>query len=283
MKKKILSLVLLLVLVIGVTGCGSNSKLDDIAKKINECESVKNYKEYGYNIKATTAKDTLTITSKIEDKESKVEFKLDGDVLSNEKLSTDDLIATLLVINGVGQTYGYKDGELSQNINTFTDEFENYTLDKEGLELTIIDEKVSLKINISKKVPLIDMNKFYLKADDLDMISQLIKDKETGNQNGKIGNIGYDIFVGDDESTIQIGQDGKLSDSAYKSILTALEVMYGEDTAKKFQELYPEFVEGKKTVGAFTIEKDYKVENQDDSVFKDTEVVLVTINNKKIK
>ena len=283
MKKKILSLVLLLVLVIGVTGCGSNSKLDDIAKKINECETVNNYKEYGYNIKATTAKDTLTITSKIEDKESKVEFKLDGDVLSNEKLSTDDLIATLLVINGVGQTYGYKDGELSQNINTFTDEFENYTLDKEGLELVINDEKVSLKMNISKKVPLIDMNKFYLKADDLDMISQLIKDKETGNQNGKIGNIGYDIFVGDDESTIQIGQDGKLSDSAYKSILTALEVMYGENTAKKFQELYPEFVEGKKTVGAFTIEKDYKVEDQDDSVFKDTEVVLVTINNKKIK
>ncbi len=283
MKKRILSLVVLLVLIIGVTGCGSNSKLDDIAKKINDCKSVKNYKEYGYDIKVTTSKDTLTIISKMEDEESKVEFKLDGDVLSNENLSMNDLMAALLVINGVGQTYGYKDGELSQNINTFTDEFKNYTLAKEGLELVINNEKVSLKMNISKKIPLIDINKFYLKPADLDMISQLIKDKETGNQNGKIGNIGYNIFVGDDESTIQIGQDEKLSDSAYKSILTALEVMYGEDTAKKFQELYPKFVEGKKTVGAFTIEKDYKVENQDDSVFKDTEVVLVTINNKKVK
>lgn len=283
MNKKILSFVLLLVLFIGITGCGSNSKLDTIAKKINECESVKNYKEYGYDIKATTTKDTLTITSKTEQNKSKVEFKLDGDVLRNEKLSTNDLIATLLLINGVGQTYGYKDGELSQNINTFTDEFKNYTLDKEGLELAITDEKVSLKINITKKVPLIDMNKFYLKADDLDMISQFIKDKKTGNQSGKLGNIGYDIFIGDDESTIQIGQEKNLSDSAYKSILTALEVMYGEETVKNFQELYPEFVEGKKTVGAFTIEKDYKVEDKENSVFNDTEVVLVTINNKQVK
>ena len=282
-KKKILSLALLLVVIISATGCGNNSKLDDIVNKINNCKSVKDYKEYDYDIKATSSKDTLTITSKTEDKESKVEFKLDGDVLSNEKLSTNDLMAALLVINGVGQTYGYNDGELSQNINTFTDEFKNYTLDKEGLELVINDEKVSLKINISKKVPLIDMNKFYLKENELDMISQLIKDKETGNQNGKIGNIGYDIFVGEDESTIQIGQDGKLSDSAYKSIITALEIMYGEDTAKEFQELYPKFVDDKKEVGAFTIEKDYKIEDKDNSVFKDTEVVLVTINNKKVK
>ena len=283
MKRKILSIVLLLVFVIGITGCSSNSKLNDIAKKINKWETVKNYKEYGYSIKATASKDTLIITSKTEDNKSKVEFKLDGDILSNENLSTEDLMAALLVINGVGQTYGYEDGELSQNINTFTEEFKNYTLDEEGLELVIDDQKVSLKMNISKKVPLIDMNKFYLKVDDLDMISQLIKEKEYGNQNGKAGNIGYDIFVGEDESTIQIGQDKKLSDSAYKSILTALEVMYGEETSKNFQKLYPEFVDGKKTVGAFTIEKNYKVEDKDNSVFKNTEVVLVTIDNKKVK
>ena len=278
MKKKLLGLALLL-MIICITGCGKNSKLDAIANKINNSESVKNYKEYGYEIKATTTKDTLTVESKMQNDKSKVEFKLDGNVLSNANLTTNDLMAALLVINGVGQTYGYKDGELSQNINTFTDEVKKYTLDNEGLELIINDEIVSLKIDIDKKVPLIDMNTFYLKPSDIDMVSQFIKDNKNGNQSGKIGNIGYDIFVGDEESTIQIGQDEKLSDSAYKSIITALEVMYDEATAKHFQELYPEFVEGKKTVEKFTIEKDYKVEDQDNTVFKDTEVVLVTIKN----
>ena len=282
MKKRLLSLVLLLAIIVGVTACGSNNKLDEIAKKINNCESVKDYKEYGYEINATTTKDTLTITSKTEDTKTKVEFKLEGNVLSNEKISTDNIIATLLVIDGVGQTYGYKDGELAQNINTFTEDFKKYTLDKEGLEL-VIGDNISLKMDISKKVPLLDMNKFYLSSDDLDIISELVSDKENGNQSGKVGNIAYDIFIGDEERTIQIGQDEKLSDSAYKSIITALEVMYGENTAKQFQELYPKFVDKKTTVGAFTIEKNYKIEDKDDSVFKDTEIVLVTINNKKVK
>ena len=283
MKKKLILGLLAIIGLFTITGCSSNNKLDAVAKKINNSESVKSYKEYGYVIKASTTKDTLTVTSKTDETESKVEFKLNGDILSNENTSLEDLMATLLVINGVGQTYGYKDGELSQNINTFPDDFEKYTLDNEGLELIISDDKVSLKIDLSKKVPLVDMNKFYLKAEDLDMISELVQEKETGNQSGKTGNIAYDIFIGDDESTIQIGQDEKLSNSAYKSIITALEVMYGEDVAKHFKEVYPKFVDGKIKVEAFTIEKNYKLEDQDESMFKDTEIVLITIDNKKIK
>ena len=283
MKKKILLGVLVILGLFTITGCGNNSKLDEIAKKINNCESVKNYNEYGYEIKATTSNDTLTITSKMNDTNSKVEFKLDGNILSNENLSVNDFMATVLVINGVGQTYGYKDGELSVNINAFPDEYKEYTLDKQGLEFIFDDDKISLKIDLSKKVPLIDINKFYLKTSDLDMISEFIEKNKNGNQSGKNGNIAYNIFVGDDESSIQIGQDENLADSAYKSILSALEVMYGEDTAKDFEELYPKFIDGKTTVGAFTIENGYKPEDQDESVFKDTKVVLVTINNKKIK
>jgi len=283
MKRKILSIVLLLAMIVGITGCGSNNKLNEIAKNINNSDSVKNYKEFGYIINASATNDTLTVTSKIGEDSHKVEFKLKDNVLSNENLSSDDLLSALFVINGVGQTYGYKDGELSKNINTFTNDYKKYTLDKEGLELVINENELSLKIDITKKVPLIDMDKFYLKAEDIDMISTFIDDGETGNQTGKIGNIAYDIFVGEDESSIQIGQEEKLADSAYKSILTALEVMYGEDISKHFQELYPEFVDGKNTVEAFTIETNYKVENPEESIFKDTKVVLVTIDNNNIK
>ena len=165
MKKKILKIILILIIMISVTGCGENSKLNEIAKKINNCESVKNYKEYGYDIKATATKDTLTVNSKMGDTKSKVDYKLNGNILSNENLSITDLMSTLLVLNGVGQTYGYKDGELSQNINAFTEDYKKYTLDKEGLELIMSDEsdKVSIKIDISKKIPLIDINTFFLR------------------------------------------------------------------------------------------------------------------------
>ena len=283
MKTRILIILLTIVGLFTITGCGSDNKLKDIVKKINNCESVKNYKEYGYKIKASAKKNTLTIISKMGDTKSKVDFNLNGDIISNENLATEDLMATLLVINGVGQTYGYKDGELSQNINTFSDEFKKYTIDSEGLELVISDDKVSLKIDLSKKVPLIDMNTFYLKTSDLDMIKELVDDKETGNQSGKIGNIAYDIFIGNEESTIQIGQDEKLSDSAYKSIISVLEVMYNKDIVKHFQEVYPKFIDGKKTIDAFTIEKNYIIEDQNESLFKDTEIVLITINNNIIK
>ncbi len=283
MKKKIIAVAIILVIMIGVTGCSkNNTKLEEIAKSINNCKTVKSYKEYNYDLKASVSKDTLTITTKMNDTNSKVKFELKGDILSNEKLTTKDLTTILLLINGVGITNGYEDGELSQNINSFFEEYKNYTLDKEGLEIIIDENKLSLKIDLSKKIPLIDVNKFYLKADDLDMIQEFIDNKKYGNQNGKMGNIAYNVFVGEEESTIEIGQDEKLSDSAYKSIITALEVMYGEEVAKKFQELYPNFVEEKTTVDAFTIEKDYQPEDKDESVFKDTEIVLVTINNNSL-
>ena len=283
MKKKILSILLLLVLVVCITACGENGPLDKIVKKFNNCETVKTYKDYGYDLKASATKDKLTISSTIEETKTKVEFKLEGNILSNENLSNDDLMAMLLLIDSIGQTYGYKDGQLLQNLNAFSDEIRKYTFDNEGFELIMDDEKISLKIDISKKIPLISMDKFYLTTDEFDTVSQIIADKENGNQTGKVGNIAYDIFVGDEESTIKIGQDEKLSDSAYKSILSALEVMYGDDVAKHFQEIYPKFVDGKTKVGDFTIETNYKFEDQDDSIFKDTKVVLVTINNKNLK
>lgn len=283
MKKKILSIILLLVLVMSTTACVASGKLNKIAKNINNSESVKTYIDAGYKMKASAFGNRLVLKSKIDKTKSKVEFKLKKNILSNENLSTNDLIFAMLVINGVGQTYGYEDGELSQNINSFPEEYEKYTLEKEGFELVTKDDRVSLKIDVSKKVPLIDMDLFYLKPSDFDMISRLVEDEDSGNESGKKGNIAYDIFVGEDESTIQIGQDEKLSDSAYRSIVSALEVMYGIKTASHFKDVYPKFLDKKTTVGEFTIETNYKPEDQADSIFKDTKVVLVTINNSKLK
>ena len=70
---------------------------------------------------------------------------------------------------------------------------------------------------------------------------------------------------------------------AYKSILSALEVVYGSETANNFKSLYPNFKDGKTTVSEFTINTNYKMKDQDNSLFKDMQVVLVTINKSAIK
>ena len=283
MKKKILGVLLLLVFAVALTACGKKVTLNDVIEKFNNCDTVKSFKEYGYDMVAEATKDSLKVTSTMGEDSNSVEFKFDGKVLSNEKVEYNQLIIALLVIDGVGQAHGYADGELIENLNAFPNEIQEYTLAKEGIDIKINEDYISLKIDITKKTPLIDMNKFYLTTDDFDSIKEIIDNKSNGNQSGKSGNIAYDVFVGDKESTIKIGQDGKLGDSAYKSILSALEVMYGKDVADQFKELYPKFVDEKTTLEAFTIETHYDFEDKDDSMFKDTDVVLVTIKNKKVK
>ena len=283
MKRKILSILLLLVLVLNVTACGNKKKLNEIINKFNESETVKTYKEYGYEMTAALTDDKITITSVISEDKTTVDFKIEGNIISNDSISEDDLMATLLLIDSVGQASGYKEDELLENLNAFPDEIEKYTLKNEGLEIVLGEEKISLKIDISKKIPLIDMDNFYLKTDDFEIISEIVSNKETGNQTGKAGNIAYDVNVGKDSTTILIGQDKELSVSAYKSIVSAIEVIYGKDAAEHFQEVYPKFVDEKTTVEKYTIETDYKVEEDEETIFKDTKVVLVTIKNKTKK
>lgn len=282
MKNKKFYVLLILALIICTTACSKPNKLKEIAQKVNNCETVKHFKEYDYIIKSSVSKNELIIKTKSQDTNNEIKFKLKDNILSNENLTINDLVSTLLVIDGVGQTYGYKDGELSKNINAFPEEIGKYTLSNEGLELKTDNDKVSVKIDLTKKIPLIDINKFYLKTDDFDIINDFITNKKSGNQSGKSGNIAYDVFIAENENTITIGQEEKLGESAYKSILSALEVIYGKETADHFKEIYPEFTDNKTTIEAFTIDPKYKPEDQEDSIFKNTKVILITIDNDKI-
>ena len=282
MKRKILNIIGILLIAVCVTACGNNNKLKDIAKYFNESDTAKTYKEYGYDLNATVTKDTLTIESKVQDKKTTLTFKLNNNILSNDNIPNEDLLIALLVADSVGQKYGYKQGELAQNINAFPDKIREYTLDKEGFEFTFGDTN-SLKMDLSKKVPLIDINQFYLAPEYFDMIRETKKENETGTQNGKSANIAYNISLGTEKSTIEIGQDEQLGDSAYKTILSALEVMYGKQVANQFQKVYPKFLNEKTTVDAFIIDTNYKREDQESSIFKGTKEVLVTIDNSRLK
>ena len=105
MNKKILGIILLLVLVMCTTACGNKSKLNKIVDNFNNSETVKSYKEYGYKINASSSKNSIIIDSEFEENKRQVEFKLDGNILSNENIPIEDLMTTLILVNAVGQTY----------------------------------------------------------------------------------------------------------------------------------------------------------------------------------
>ena len=288
MKKRLFISLLLIVSLFMIVGCKKEENmftLEELAKKYNESETVKAYKEYGFDMGATVDGNKIITTMKSDEETTSATYTLSGNILSNEKLSDEDLMSAIVLIDCIGELQGYKKGELAENLNAFTDDFKKYTLEAEGFELKQAENNNSLKIDISKKIPLIDISKFYLTPSEFDMIKEFTEEKTVGNQSGIAATLAYDVVVGEDENEIYIGEKDKLTDSAYKSILSALEVMYGTEVVNKFKSVYPSFKDEKVSSDGFTIETNYKIEDeeQEESMFKDMKIVFVKINNKEVK
>ena len=285
MKKKILGMLALIALVVGLTGCGEKVTLDQIVEKFNNSETVNLYKTYGIDINAKALKDAIEITTSSGETATTARYDLKGNILSNNNVLEGDFMGAVILIDSIGQVHGYQDGELLENINAFDEEASKYTVANEGIEYEELKEGVSIKIDISKKVPLIDMSKFYLKPTEFDMIEEFVSENTTGNQMGKLAKIAYNLELGIDQNYIYIGETDELTESAYKSVLSALEVMYGPEVAKHFKEIYPNFLAEETTVEAFTIDPNYKIEIEEDeeSVFEGMKVVQIMINNKDLK
>ena len=86
--KKYLIGVLAIIFCLLLVGCGSKKiTLEEIVEQINKNETVKTYKELGYKVEISAEDNKLTMITEMGEFKSKVIFKLDGNILSNEKLS----------------------------------------------------------------------------------------------------------------------------------------------------------------------------------------------------
>lgn len=292
MKKKILVCLFAFILCFSLVGCGKKKvDLNKIADKINNSETAKQYKEYGIDLKATANKGEIVISMKSEtlEMDSTSSYKLDGTIFTIDASNEESVAGLALLINGIGQVHGYKDGELMQNLNSFPEKIKSYTLTKEGFELIEKDDKITVKIDASKKIPLIDMSEFYLTTDEFDIISDIIDNNSTGNQSGISGSIYFNVEVRDDNSYIYMSEEEKITQSSYKSILSAIEVIYGKDVVEEFKKAYPELKDGVVEVGAFKVENNFDVaseyedeEDAKDSMFYGRKVLKVTVDNSKL-
>ena len=282
MKKKILIFSLILVLAMSMTSVfAATHTLEEVVEKLNNCKSVESVKEYKYYYVASVNEknpNTLLITITTEEGKSEFSFALEDSILSNDSLSTNQLYATTMLIDAVGQVNGYEDGELFYTLNS--EVIRDYTIENEGIEIKDNGDYTSIKMDIDKKIPLVDLTDYYLKPDKFDFVKKIIDSNDVGNQTGKDLKMSYDVIVREEENEIYIGEENETTKSTYNSILSALEVLYGNKVVEHFKTIYPEFIEGTTNLDGFKIETNV---DTDEYIFNNAKVVLVTINNQFVK
>ena len=260
--------------------------LEQIANKFNNSEIVKEYATYDIIWKAETKDNQIIITGKTEENSSSATYKLDGNILSttaSKEKAFDVAVFTLALFDCIGQFHGYSEGELRPTLNSAI--ISQYTLEKEGLLIkNDEDDNLIAKIDISKKIPLIDFSNVYIEVSDLQTIKSFLVGE--GSAEKSKGNIYFHKSNKDKKNILLIAEKNKLTENSYKSILSILEVMYnGNEITKYFKENYSSISENKEFEG-FKIEIE-PVKTQfestiipDDSNYK---FLRITIDTEELK
>ncbi len=261
---------------------GDTITLDDVAESVNNSDTVKDLKGFNIQVEAFSSLEDgeeavrLFVTNP-EGQTTVISFVADGNVIANEHVTADQVYYALILADAIGHLHGYEYGELYDTFNS--DAAASYTVENEGFEAKENGSYFAIKMDISKKVPLVDLSDYYLTPDEFDTIKGIIDEGEVGNQSGRKAQYAYDVLVGNDESYITIGEEGEITDGTYKSILSALEVIYGDKVVEYFQEIYPEFREGGYVVDGFEIDYDAIVDTEEQPMFDGYKIVSVKVNN----
>ena len=257
MKKRLFMMVFILILIISFANINyaANITLEQIVSKFNNCESVKQYANYGSIWKASSDDKNINITIEANGNTAELEYVLEGNILSTS-LEGDDAISgamvSMVLIDCIGQLHGYSDGELFATLNS--EEIQNYTLENEGIEIKQDTTKYIIKVDITKKIPLVDFSETYIEVSDLEDLKEFISGD--GSAQTSKGNIAFWKGGYDNEMTVVIGEKEKLTENAYKSILSVLKVMFNSDKATNyFKENYSNISIGDKEFNGFKIEK----------------------------
>lgn len=266
--KKVINIITLMTLVI-LFICNSvyatSITLEQIVEKFNKSSIVDDYKNTGGSISATNNANSINITVNANGKTENVELLLQGNILSIEINQEDEDAFTKAyvassVIDIIGQLHGYQEGELSQTINS--DKAKNYTLEKEGYEAENISEtKFKIKVDITKKIPLVDFSNTYIEVSDLQDLKKYISGD--GSAETSKGNIWFNKSGYEGEYTLLVAEKGNLTENTYKSVLSILEVMFDNDKViQHFKNNYPNISTGDKEFKGFNIKVNPKEKTQ---------------------
>ena len=271
MKKKILCSLLIIICVFvnlyTIVSYAASVTLSEISDSFNNSSSVQEYASYGTVMKATSEENKLIISVEYSGQTDTCEYTLDGSILTTKFSQENALsagIATMILIDAIGQLHGYKDGDLFDTLNSA--EVVNYTVENEGFEIKeSSDGSIDVKIDIDKKFTLVNVENAYIEVSDLEDIKEYISGD--GFAQKSKGNIIMHKSGYDTEATVFVGEEGELTENAYKSVLSILQVMFNsEEVVDYFKENYGSITTENKEFRGFKIEINPEKSNTEEVV-----------------
>ena len=256
--------------------------LEQIANKFNNHSTVIEYGSMGTVWKATANNNKIIITTNENNITDTKEYTLDNNILSLEINDLTGSVITNVLIDCVEQLHGYPEGEIGPTLQS--EKITDYTLEKEGLEIKQnSDGESTVKIDISKKIPLLDFSKEYIEVEDLDFFKEYISGD--GSAETKKGYIYINKSGYDGENTVLVAEKNKLTDNSYKSILSVIEVMFdSKEAVNYFKNNYSSISSNKEFVG-FKIEINPNKTDFEKSIIPDNsgyKFLRITINKDKV-
>lgn len=285
--KTILIVLIITLMLMGTTVHAVTPTLAQIADKFNNCSTVKEYASYGSVWRATVNGNKLNISMTANGETTNIEYTLRGTILETN-LSGDSVLAgamaTVVLTDCIGQLHGYAEGELLSTLGS--EKINNYTIENEGFEIiNMAENSGTIKIDISKKIPLADMSDVYLEVSDLEDLKRYIAGD--GFAEKSKGNVWFNKNGTNGENTVLVAEKNNLTDNTYKSILSILEVMFDTDKAPEyFRANYSGLSVGNKEFTGFKVEVNpTKTEFEEDLIPSDSgyKFVRITINKNLAK
>lgn len=259
-------------------GKGNTSVLSKIVDKINNSTSLKEV--VGENVGLTAVYDDNTINVFVSEGSDEVIFKflLNGNILSTtfENNLMNNMVTNILV-DAVGQVHGYLEGEMFDSLTS--DEINNYTLEKEGFEKKEVEDgSIQIKIDVTKKIPLVVSGGEYFEVADLEPKKQFIKGD--GGIDEVKGNIWFNSRCYEGNCVLLVAEKPKVTNNTYKSIVSILTVMFDSEKAVSyFKENYSNLSNGDKIFEGFNIEvKPLDISDDESLIRFESDYELVRIN-----
>lgn len=239
MKKLARTIVIItvLLLIVGANVYAATPTLDQIASSFNNSSAVKKYSKQGTALNAKSNNNNLTISITSNNNTNDIEYTLENNILSTNFTKNDafnGLMVTKILIDSIGQLHGYSDGQLMTLLNS--DKIATYTPEKEGFGITkLSDGSYQVKIDISKKIPLTERSKVFIQISDLTEDSNFKKSiSGDGYAEMKRGNVWFNKDGKDGKDTLLIAEKDELTECAYKSMLSIIEVMFNTNKAAEY-------------------------------------------------
>ena len=281
--KKLCMLLFITVVIITscFSGCGKKKKdvpsLDEIAKDFNENPEFEDMKKNGsFDVEAKAEKNNLIVTVTIGENKNELKYELKNNKLSKQSNESDffsDWVYFTYLIKTAHHVRGYDYDVISLAF----DDIKKEDLEKYGI---VVDEKkYYMSYDLTKTMNIPDSSELdirYVSVDDLRIPDDM---KEHGSYfyEKKVGDNYVHINDSKDETVILAAGKKGLTGATYKSLLSAIEVVFDDHNATDY--FYSNCNDVKRTkFKGFVVELNPSKTDFEKQLLSDYEFMRVTID-----